>query len=295
MTPRPAKETRANFEAGRVDQWTAGGYGCAVQVRSEKGRLRIFWPEPGTRRRRERTLFSTDSQELRRRAAAEAVALSEALRAGTVAQEEKGPALTAETITLFDVCFLYMQGRVPGFTAEMMEWAHAKVDRWYRDLRPEVRANVPSAATVYKDLGVFRTLFQHPRFARDRRVSEMEPGDWRLAQQQWLQEGYSPRTIANWRDRLSLVFREPARGGEGGPDEGPDPRVHEGGALPPAGEVGGCDRTGSLLESVGAARDPAQRPPDRRDPPPGRGRPRLLRGDRDLAGRVGEGRQLRSR
>lgn len=205
MTPRPAKETRENFEAGRVDEWTAGGYRSSVRLRKEGGAIRMYWREPQTKRDRQHTLFTSDSRELRRRATAEAVAMSEALRAGgTEAQAEPKP--TAETLTIFDACLLYMQGRAPGFTADMMEWGPAKLARWHAGLAPAVRDLIPSPRTLDKDVRTFRSIWLQPRFARGRLARDIEPADWRLTQQELLGT-YSPRTVANWRDRLSLVFR----------------------------------------------------------------------------------------
>lgn len=208
MAPRPAKESRENYEAGKCAEWSTGGYGSTVRVRSDNGRITIYWQHPATKKTKQKRLFSADSRELRKEATRAAVEFAELLRAGALQEEEqKAPAITAENLTLFDACLLYMQGRAPGFTAEMMEWGQGKLERWAKELSGSVRESMPGIGTIRKDLDSFRTIFAHPRFPRDRKVLTLEPGDWRAAQQEWL-ETYSPRTVANWRDRLSLVFRD---------------------------------------------------------------------------------------
>lgn len=204
--PRPAKATRENFEAGKVDSWTAGGYRFAVQVIRVRDALKLRWKDPASGRRRQATASEVDSKELRKRATAEAVALSEGLRAGKVAAVEAGPP-KADALTLEDACLLYMQGRAPGFTREMLDWGPAKIRAWFAELPDAVRQEAPDVETLNKDLRSFRGLWSNPHFERSRKVRDIEPGDWRAAQQELL-TSYSPRTLANWRDRLSVVLRD---------------------------------------------------------------------------------------
>lgn len=203
---RPAKPTRENFEAGKIHSWTAGGYRYAVRVVRVGQSLKLRWRDPDTGRRRQETASNVDSCELRKRVAAEAVALSEGLRAGRDAQDAE-PTPKAETMTLEDACLLYMQGRAPGFTREMLEWGPAKMRPWYAALPNAVRAEAPDLETLNKDLRSFRGIWQNAHFERTRLVRDLEPGDWRAAQQELLAT-YSPRTLANWRDRLSVVLRD---------------------------------------------------------------------------------------
>lgn len=219
MTPRKkpvVDEERDRFESGRTHQWSAGGYGWTVKLFAKAGKLKISWQEPQSKKTKQRTLFSTDSRELRERATRYAVTHAEKLRAGEGAEETKKK-LTFETLTVFDVVLLYMQ-RVPGFNAELLEKTQAGVQEWYRTLPEKVREldSTQSEGTVCKDVRSFQHLFKASYvegdktiqpFARTRLVSEIEPGDSSRLMGYEIAHGRSPRTVANEHDRLSAAFR----------------------------------------------------------------------------------------
>jgi integrase len=217
MGRRAANTDRKRFETGRSDDWSTGGYGSTVRLFRKAGKLKISWQDPATRRTRTRTLFSTDSVELRQRATRLAVAHAEKLRSGELEHEEQHRRPKLEDLTVFDVCVLYME-RVPGFEARLFDASEKEIRDWYDALPDSVRAldNTPSRETVVKDVRSFRHLFrsaypgrgQEVRpFDRTRRVTEIEPGDSTKLMAHDVQAGRSPRTVANEHDRLSAAFR----------------------------------------------------------------------------------------
>lgn len=212
------EKARRRFEEGKADQWSAGSYGYTVRLFAHAGKLKVSWQLPPERKRtKTKTLYSADSHELRRQATTTAVELAEILREGKVEEEAESPRTrTAETLTVGDVCLLYLQ-RTPGFTADMMNYTASEVRTWFAALPDKVRGaeTTPAVETLARDLRAFQYLWgaeyvdgrqRVAPFARDRLVSELEPGDsTRLAAYE-VSEGRSPRTVANEHDRLSCAF-----------------------------------------------------------------------------------------
>lgn len=213
--PPKARESRENFEAGKVDAWSAGAYGQRVRVFLEAGKLKITYQNPATGRPKQRTLFAGDTPSLRKRAAAIAVKKSEELRAGMMEKVEREDR-RADTITVFEVAHLYLQ-RAPGFPAHLFDpealpgspGVKAAVEAWYDTLAPSIRdaKTTPSAKTLWSDVYAFRRLFKHPAFQRSRKAMELEPADASRYVADVTSEGGSPRTPVNDVDRLSCAFR----------------------------------------------------------------------------------------
>lgn len=215
MGRKTANTDRNRFESGKVDDWSTGGYGSTVRLFRKAGKLKISWQDPATRKTRTRTLFSTDSVELRRRATGIAVAKAERLRSGETEGEAERPKL--EDLALFDVCMLYME-RIAGFEARLFEGKEREIREWYEALPEAVRQSeaAPSRETIVKDIRSFRHLFAASYrergndvqpFARTRKVADIEPGDSTKLMAADIRAGRSPRTVANEHDRLSAAFR----------------------------------------------------------------------------------------
>lgn len=214
-------DPRKAFEAMKANAWTAGGYGYAVRVFAEHGKLKVRYQVPASGKQKQRTLFGADSRELRKRAAGIALAKSEELRAGVAAVVEK-ESRGWEDLTVFDVALLYMQ-RAPGFPAWIFdaEAAGRGAERgkrvtvysacvdWHASLPKAVResATCPAPATLYSDLYAFRRIFRHPLFPRTRRLATLEPADATAYAAQVTGKGGSPRTPVNDMDRLSCAIR----------------------------------------------------------------------------------------
>lgn len=209
--PPKAKETRENFEAGKVNAWSAGAYGQTVRVFLEAGKLKLSYKNPANGKQKQRTLFGADSRELRKRAAAIAVKKSEELRAGAAEKVEKEDR-RGDAITIFEVAHLYMQ-RAPGFPAHLFDpekkGVKTVVEEWYATLPQKTREarTTPTAKTLWGDVYAFRRLFQHPRFRRDRPVLQLEPADASAYVADVTAKGGSPRTPVNDVDRLSCAIR----------------------------------------------------------------------------------------
>lgn len=207
---RPAKESRENFEAGKVDGFSAGGHGHRVRVYAESGKLWIRYRQPNGKRA-PRRLFPADTRALREKAAAVAVLKAEQMRSGERAQVERVEK-SAEDLTIFDVAMLYMQ-RAPGFPAEAFdpkgEGVKAVVERWYAALPEGVRKDktVPKARSLWTDVYAFLRMFRDPRFARGRKVMSLDPADGTNYAKERAAKGGSPRTPVNDVDRLSCAIR----------------------------------------------------------------------------------------
>ena len=201
---RGVKETRANFEAGKVDAWTAGEHGATVRVFVEAGKVKVRFRNR-SKQLRKRTLYAAATSETRRLAAAAAQATADALRAGLVAEQ---PPANGEDTTIGRIAELYM-ARVPGFPKEAMGWTRTRNEAWYETLPEDVRAakTTPSCGTVWTDAYGFRRIFADPRFAPDRRVGDLEPGDASTYAADYIAGGKSPRTATNDLDRLSCAIR----------------------------------------------------------------------------------------
>lgn len=217
MGRKPINRDRKRFVTGRADAWSTGGHGATVKLFAKAGKLKISWQNPVSKKSKQKTLFSADSQELRERAARYAVTHSEKLRAGEIGSEEARVLPTVDELTIFDVCLLYME-RIPGFPASLLDETEAKVEAWHAALPEAVRASetTPSAGTVSKDVRSFQHLWRATYeergrvvqpFARTRKVSEIEPGDSTKLMAADVARGRSPRTVANEHDRLSAAFR----------------------------------------------------------------------------------------
>lgn len=204
--PRPAKETRENWEAGRIPAWRAGEYGHTVRVFSKHGRIKIRYRNPRTGRWTQTTIFPADTPELRRRAATIAVKKAEELRAGIVAEAER-TARRVEELTLRDVALLYMR-RAPGFPERLLTATYNEVREWYESLPEAVLAlkTTPRLPTLVRDVYGWRHLFADPRFRPDRRVLDIDPADATAYAQDAVARGVSKRTAANDLDRLSSAF-----------------------------------------------------------------------------------------
>lgn len=203
---RPAKETRENFEAGRIPAWRAGGYGHVVRVFVERGRIKIRYRNPRTGRWTQTTLFPADTPELRRRAATIAVKKSEELRSGIVAEAERS-ARAVEELTVRDIALLYMR-RIPGFPDRLITATKSEVQKWYGSLPEAVRnlKTTPKLATIVRDVYGWRHLFADHRFRPDRRVVDIDPADATSYAHDIVARGVSKRTAANDLDRLSSAF-----------------------------------------------------------------------------------------
>jgi hypothetical protein len=207
--PPTARETRENFEAGKVDGWTAGEYGHTARVFAARGKLKIRHQDPSSRRQRQRTLFAADSRELRKKAAAVAVALSERLRAGAAVQAEaQAEPARAATLTTRELCLLYMQ-RVPRFEERLLGSTKHEIEAWYDQLPASVResANLPAFATIWSDVYAFRRLWQHDSLAPGRRLLDLEPADANQYFNDYVGGGGSPRTAVADLDKLSCAIR----------------------------------------------------------------------------------------
>lgn len=185
MTPRKAKETRANFEGGKADGWGAGAYGHRVRVVAEKGKLKIrFRDRAGIKK--QRTLFEGDTPALRRKATEVAVTVAEKLRLGIAKEAEQQAGEAGAGITIERVALLYLR-RTPGFPEEILsgertKWGkgiHSQVERWFATLPESVRKSptIPMAKSIWTDVYSLLRLFRDPRFARSKLVLDLEPAD----------------------------------------------------------------------------------------------------------------------
>ncbi|HET7321676.1 MAG TPA: site-specific integrase [Longimicrobiaceae bacterium] len=208
--PRPAKETRDNFEAGKCSAWSAGAHGRKVRVYARGGKLWMRFKRPDGRRTPVE-VFAADTPALRQKAAASAAKIAERLRSGQqqdTERAEKG----ADELTIFDVVLLYMR-RAPGFPAELFDpkgrGVKRAVEDWYAQLPESVRkdATVPKAKTLWTDVYGFLRLFRDPRFARTRKVMSLDPADGTNYAKETAAGGGSPRTPVNDVDRLSCAIR----------------------------------------------------------------------------------------
>ncbi len=210
MSPRPAKETRENFEAGKVDRFSVGGYGKTVRVYAENGALWIRWKRPNGKRTPVQ-LYPADTPALRMKAAAAAAVKAERLRSGQKADVERAEK-TAEDLTVFDVALLYMR-RAPSFPAELFdprsESVRTAVERWYDALPESVRKDktVPKENSIWTDVYSFLRLFRDPRFERSRKIMSLDPADGTNYVKDRAAAGGSPRTPVNDVDRLSCAIR----------------------------------------------------------------------------------------
>lgn len=213
MTPRKARESRENFEQGKAIGWTAGAYGHTARVFVERGKIKIRHQKPSGGKR-QRTLFVADTPALRKKATAVAVSVSEKLRARLQHQAEQ-EAKPAEEVTIYDVVLLYLR-RAPGFPEEILSGGptqygkgiSGQVNTWYRALPASVRqsATTPKAKTLWTDCYAFFRLWRDPRFARTRRVMDLEPGD-ATAYAAEAPSAEVMRTRVNDTDRLSCAIR----------------------------------------------------------------------------------------
>lgn len=210
MSPRPAKETRENFLSGKVDAYSAGGYGHAVRVYAEGGRLWMRYKRPNGKRT-PLQVYEADTPALRAKAAAAAEVKAERLRSGVRADVERAEK-TADDLTIWDVVLLYMR-RAPGFPAEAFdpkgEGVKAAVEKWYKTLPDSVKkdATVPKDKTLWTDVYGFLRLFRDPRFARTRKLMTLDPADATNYVKEVAAKGGSPRTPVNDVDRLSCAIR----------------------------------------------------------------------------------------
>lgn len=199
--PRPAKETRENFVAGRVDAWSAGERGMTVRVFVEASRLKVRHRDREGRRR-QRTLFDADSEALRSQAADVAEAIVRRLKAGKAEVEEKA-ALDGD-LTVYQACKLYM-ARMPAFDEDLFQKPRSEIEEWYAALPGDARTL--ACWTIISDVYGFRRLWRDPRFAPDRPVEDIEPGDGSGYYADYVASGRKPRTAVNDLDRLSCAFR----------------------------------------------------------------------------------------
>lgn len=202
--PRQAKETRENFEAGKVDGWGAGEWGSTVRVFVDKGKLKIRYRPTPDSSPKQRTLFGHDDAELRKRAASIAVRKSEELRSGQADADQPSTEDDDDTLTVERAVLLYMR-RFPGWKDDLLEATATELRKWYAGLPPNARSH--ACWTVISDVYGFRRLFRDERFARDRLVEEIEPGDATAYVADYVAGGKSPRTAVNDTDRLSCAFR----------------------------------------------------------------------------------------
>jgi integrase len=216
---RPAKESRANFVAGKVDAYSDGDHGFTVRVFVDGGRVKMRGFDR-TNPRKQRTLFEAVSPSLRAKAAEAMDATVKRLRERSVevveARAAEGDADTPPRLadlTVGEACYWYMR-RVPGFPRHLMRGTGKDLAKWYRSLPEETRSSTttPSLATLLTDRVAFNRLFTSREFAFDRLVAEIEPGDAtsfaadRIVSADAAGCKYSPRTMANTTDRLSSVF-----------------------------------------------------------------------------------------
>lgn len=218
MSKNKQDKERARFEAGTADSWSTGGYGHTVKLFSKAGKLKISWQDPRLKKSKQKTLFSTDSQELRQRATRYAIFHAEKLRSGELGEDSSAPKRkTLENLTMEDTALLYMQ-RVPGFHVDLFDCYESQIKAWYRSLPESVRKmeTTPEEATICRDVRVFRHLFGacYPDagelvtpFGRERLVKDIEPADSTKLMGYEISQGRSPRTVANEHDRLSAAFR----------------------------------------------------------------------------------------
>lgn len=181
---------------------------------AEKGKLKIRFKDPRSGRKVQRTLFEADSLELRKKAAAVAVAAAEKLRSGSRQQAEMG-AESADAVTVERVALLYLR-RAPGFPEEILQGRRSgygggvsgQVNKWYAAQPESVRkaATTPKVKSLWTDVYAFLRLFKDPRFARGRPVMDLEPGDVT----QYVAAAPDDkvrRTRVNDTDRLSCAIR----------------------------------------------------------------------------------------
>lgn len=216
MSPRPAKATRENFEAGKVEAYRAGEHGHSVRLFAEAGKLKLRLRNPKTGRKQTITLFEADSPALRAMAAKVAEERAEKLRQGAAAAVERAQAKSPEEVTIYDVALLYLR-RAPGFPEAILSGepttygrgVSSQVTAWYDALPQSVKDNptVPKPKTLWADVYHFLRLFKDPRFARERAVLSLEPADATTYVASAELEGRNPRTCVNETDRLSCAIR----------------------------------------------------------------------------------------
>lgn len=206
--PPKADATRKNFEAGKCRGWTTGDHGRKVRVFAERGRLKVTYRPSGRPRPVQDTLFLSDSPELRQKATAAAVVLAEKLRAGKARAEAGAKGAGAADLTVFKACSLYM-ARIPGWEDALFGKTASEIVAWWHRLPESVRTsnNVPGPASAWTDVYAFRRLWKDPRFAKDRLVLDIEPGDGTGHFNDRVAAGAKPRTPSNDLDRLSCAFR----------------------------------------------------------------------------------------
>ena len=206
--PTKKDSAREKFEAGSLDAWSAGDWGAVVRVFAEKGKLKIRHQKPGTKKPTQKTLFAHDTPELRRKATAVAVKVSERLRAGEIEPAPKPQEQKAEEITVRGVCLLYMR-RFPGFTEKLFAMTKHELEQWYDALPRAVRdaETTPAFATLFSDVYAFRRLWTDDRFRADRRVLDLEPAEANAYAAEYIASGGSPRTCAADLDKLSCAIR----------------------------------------------------------------------------------------
>lgn len=207
---RPAKETRENFEGGKVSGYTAGTHGHTVRVYERDGKLWTRFKRPDGKRTPIQ-LYPADTPALRKKAAAAAELTAIRLRSGFDASVERAEK-TSEDLTIWDVVMLYM-GRAPGFPPEAFdpqgEGIKAAVERYYNALPEAVKKDrtVPKAKSLWTDVYAFSRLFRDARFARHRKLMGLDPADATNYAKDVAAAGGSPRTPVNDVDRLSCAIR----------------------------------------------------------------------------------------
>lgn len=203
--PRQPSETRQNFEAGKVDGWTAGDYGCQVRVLVHRGKIKIRYKHPRTQRRIQQTVFAVDNGDARKAGASLAVTMSERIRTGDLASPE--PKHTAENLTIREVMLLYLR-RFPGFPDHLLTATATKLKVWHAQLPARTRdlSTVPKPATLISDVYGFRRLLRDERFRGERKVLDLEAGDATGYFADQVAGGMSKRTSANDLDRLSCAI-----------------------------------------------------------------------------------------
>jgi len=201
---RPAKESRQNFESGKVDGWTAGEYGSQVRVVVHRGKIKLKFRHPRTGRRVQETVFTADTTKTRKAGTSLASTMAERIRGGNLAQIESTE--TVDTLTVRKVLLLYLR-RFPGFPDHLLAAPSSKLREWHAALPDETRAlkTVPKASTLVSDVYGFRRLLLDNRFRGDRLVLDLEPGDATSYFTDWVARGGSPRTGTNDIDRLSCA------------------------------------------------------------------------------------------
>lgn len=199
--PRPAKESRENFVAGRVDSYSVGERGVTVRILVESGRIKVRHRDREGRRR-QRSLFDADSPALRGQAVDVASAIVRRLKEGRAAEEEER--LAGDGLTVFQAIKLYM-ARMPAFQERLLNAPLKEIKAWYAELPVEARSL--ALWTIISDIYGFRRLWKDARFAPGRLVEDIEPGDGSGYYADYVAAGNKPATAVNDLDRLSCAFR----------------------------------------------------------------------------------------